>query len=132
MSTQFSPVLSVLHAGSCRREEPGPGKQGWAEDGSPQCAGEQLRACVWSELSLCSPATCGPDVVWGKVQPWSRDLLGFKKQPPPSAISPSPPLLPHAVWAKFSLTVKSFPREVIWTDCLLLNYQQSSWAWLNV
>lgn len=54
----------------------------------PVCGPRALAGLALRLLRL--PATCGPDVVRGEVQPWSRDLLGFKEQPPPPAI---PPLL---------------------------------------
>lgn len=133
----FSPELLVLLAGW--REEPGSGKQGWAVDGVPRVLESSwepvcgLRALAGLALCLlCLPATCRPDVVWGKVQPWSRDCWLLENNHLP-LLSFHPPLLPHVVWAKLFLTVKSvFPGEVIWTYCLSFNYQQSSWAWLNV
>lgn len=136
VSTQFSPVLSVLHAGSA--------------GGKRQALGSRdgRRMEVPSVLESSWEPVCGPRARSACQQPAGLTWCGEKSSPgagtcwvlknnhlPLLSLHP-PPLLPHVVWAKFSLTVKSLSRgggrEVIWTDCLLLNYQQSSWAWLNV
>lgn len=67
----------------------------------PGCRGS---GCVCGLGALAAfaqrlPATCWLDVMRGKVQPWSRDLLLFEKQPRPPAF----PSLPLVVWAKFFL-----------------------------
>lgn len=112
---------------------------GW----SPQSAGEQLRACVWSESAgraRSVPALLASNLpAWrgvGKSPAVEQGLLASKKQPPPSAIPPSPTPSPCSLgqilpYCKVCLS-RGGGGEVIWTHCLLFNYQQSSWAWLSV
>lgn len=139
--TRFSAVLLVLHPGW--REEPGSGKQGWAVDEVPRVLESSWEpVCGPRTLAglalclLCLPATCRPDVVWGKVQPWSRDCWVLKNNHLPLLSfhppTPSPCRLGQILpYCRVCLS-RGGGGEVVWTHCLLFNYQQSSWAWLNV